>query len=1065
MRVVLCVFIIFALAVSASDSSSLRLLHDFQGIEFTQQGRAVGMPLGGYGAGCLEINSQGRLAEFANVNNWAARIPSIAGTGLWLTYTAGGVTKVYPLSEGQVRFEGNFPFAKLQFPDLPVDLTLWCWSPFILHDARRSGYPAAIFDAEVKNTSKDDAEIGLVLSYGTSLKEWFQGLSSGRTDKIDVDTDSVSSAFVSKSASGISFSTKSVFDAESLEKKSAAVRKSLEDSYMRAYAYWPLDITPACNRSYLHSPFGSDAGNAPLDFGDLQPGKRLVYGVPFVIIDDQAADAKSLVMAGPPAAVNSVTVPVDRRADCLFFLGNVAGWANLQGSSAEYVVHYSDGTSSIVPLRNGFEFSDWMGGAAVYSPAQITGTNSKGGAYAINVFAIPTDGSKTTQSVELKAAGGVAPMIFAITTGTLAEIPLAEGIVAMRRVDVDRMSGNVESGRLISNTDAQFVLAARHLKGTRVLTHGAGDPDSLKSALSGASGAGAKPTVYAVEQRIKLARGKSGELGLICSWYAPNHRDMGGYRFGHKYEAWFKDAGAVAEEIAAKHDHLVTATKKHYDLVARTTLPKWYREMVQSNFYLMPATSWWTKDDITFLYETPNGCPLFGTMDVRYYGSFQKLAAFPEMDAQVLRQFAGVQSPDGFITHDLGNSNGIVDTYRFPSKDVAETQPSNNRHDYDGFWVNLPIKFCLEVARHYQWTGDRAFLAEMWPHVKRAIVWIKAQDEDNDGLPETNYGYDGWKMKDKCDYDANQWLAMLVAVARCADDLGERQYASDLRDIHKNALAQVEKLLWTGKYYRQAVHNDTGNNDMVSLLQVAGDWYADILGIDDGLPREHVRSALKTIDEVNGKDAIYGATDCLFPDGSRNDSWISIGQAIGWQYFYASHCMYEGLDDIALRIADETWRQFTVEKARIPWCQEEFIADPRKGECPYWLLRDSRMGSAMVMSYAAAGLQMDVPRKSAEIRPAEWVWKADRIILPVLLPKWLGQINYRRQTRTETYYLTNLEKPIKLESLKLRTCWPGATQITIGHKTRQVDVGADGMVDVGPVMLSGKVTVKLTPAR
>ena len=1047
-------------------ADNLDVMKDFRGIEYTEVGRPVGMPMGGVGAGTIEITSQGSLAEFGNVNNWAARIPSLEGTGLWVIYNVGLTSRSYSLSSSKVVFEGNFPFAKLRFPDLPFDLTLWCWSPFILHDLERSSYPVAIFDAEIKNTGLKAADISLVLSYGTGYGEWLQKLTAGGTEGLAIHITSASRPFKGKSASGISFSTKSKFDAGILAKRVKDLRANLEDAYLRSYDYAPVDIRLACNRSYLKSPFGSDVGNAPLNFGDLKPGKTEVYGIPFDIIDDNASNGKSCIMAA--AGADRITIPIGRKADCLFFLGNCAGWAApAAGVNGEYTLKYKDGSSKTVPLRTGYEMTDWMGGSAIYSPAHLTGKGTNGTVYLINLFAVPTDPGKEIESVELSHVGAAAPLLFAVTAGTVSKTPLSEGMLAMRRVDVDRMAGSLESLKLASNADADFTLAARAIAGAKVFTYEESRPECLMATIAGGSCVPPDPgqpepkgMIYAVEQQFHLLPGKSTTAGLICSWYAPNHVAPNGHRFGHDYEKRFANSAEVAEEIARDHDSLLAKTKAHYDLIATSTLPKSFREMVQSNFYLLPACTWLTKDGIAFTYETPNGCPLFGTMDVRYYGSFTKLAAFPELDAIVLREFAGVQHADGFIPHDLGGTTGLVDNYRFP-ENATPTAPKGGRSEYGGYWVNLPIKYCLEVARHYWWTGDRAFLAEMWPHVKRAIIWVNAQDEDGDGLPETNYGYDGWRMIDKCGYDANQWTAMLVAVARLADDLGEPEYADQMRATHAKAIAAIEKYLWTGKYFRQSGRIDGKGLEWVSLLELAGTWYADVLGIDDGIPNGQVVSAMKTMDAVLGKDAKYGLTDALNPDGSRVKSWICDGQAVGWQYFYASHAMYRGLDEIALRVADEAWRQFTVDSARLPWCQEEFIGDPPKGECPYWLLRDMRMGSTMVMSYAAAGLKMDIPAAGATISPANWIWEKGGFVLPILMPKWLGQVQYARRPGSETYVLSNLDKPLELKSLRLRTSRTGTVKVTVAGKSRQAEVGADGTVDIGRVALRAKTTMVL----
>ena len=1058
---------------------SLDVLSDFRGIEYTEVGRPVGLPLGGIGAGCIEITSQGTLAEFANVNNWTARIPSIPGTGLWLTYTVDGKTQAYPLAGGRVRFEGNFPFAKLTFPDLPVELTLWCWSPLILHDVKHSAYPVAIFDAEMRNRGKKPVEAGLVLAYGTDYSDWLRRIATSHADMasdagfhdwealrnlgksgVKIDISSTHEPCSLKHISGTTFSAKANVD-ESAYESIKAERVALEKAYLRSYDFTPIDIGSACNRSYLNGPFGFEPFHIDRNFAGLQSGTREVYNIPFTIVDDKVSAGKSVVMAGPGTSLTSIDIPIGRKADCLFFLGQCCGWA--ADGSASYVIHYADGSRQVVPLRVGLEINEYWGGSVRYSPDALRGKCADGNDWLLRVFAVPIDQpDKEIKSVELAKTGNLSPLLFAVTAGKLAGSALEAGVLATRNTDIDRMAGSPSALKLASSTDAQYTICARTQAGGRTLTYAVSNADSLKSALEeGVVRAKGQPTVYAVEQRVRLQPGKSAEAGLVCSWYAPGHRNLEGHVFGHKYEDWFAGSAEAAEEVARDHDKLLRQTKQHYDIIATSTLPKWYREMLQSNFYQGPSMTWLTRDGVSFTYESADRCPAMGTMDVRYYGSFQKLAGFPELDAVEMREFAGSQFGDGFVPHDLGVGRGLADVYNFPTN-APPVAPKTDEHAYDGYWVNLPIKFCLEVARDYQWTGDKAFANEMWPHVKRAVAWVAARDHDGDGLPETYYSYDGWTMAGKSGYDANQWVAMLVSVARLADDVGEKAYASELRATHKKALAQVEKLIWNGKYFRQGVLDGGVNNEMVSSLQVAGDWYGSMLGFETGVPAKQVRSALETIDSVCGKDSLYGVTVCLNPDGTSNGAWQCYICGTGWSLFYASHCMYVGLDEIGLRVADEIWRQYMVEKARVPWRQEEAIEDPHAGSVTDRLLRDYRLGVAMTLAYSAAGLNVDVPAGTVSVRPAEWVWKDGRFVLPVITPKWMGQVAYSRSAGAETYTISNLDKPIRLKSLKLRTA-AGNVKVTVDGKAVKTATAKDGMVDCGPISLGAKVVLRLVP--
>ena len=1090
MALTLFVLSAFGAAAAAASTGGMDIMSDFQGIKYNnfhdwygEVGRPVGMPMGGIGAGSIEISSAGTLMEFGNLNKCVSRLPSIPGTGLAVTSTAGDKTQVFPLSGGKVRFEGNFPFAKLTFPDLPVhvpvDVTLWAWSPFVLHDVRRSAYPVAIFDAQFKNKGSEKAEVGLVLSYGTDYGDWLReslwtlkdfqhdvyaqetpkaaGQGKDTEDQVmnaPMRVQSKSAPYTGSSVAGITFSARGEIEKAAFAAQSEAQRKSLGEAYLRAYDFTPLDISSVCNRA-LKQPFGQDA-NKQIDFGDLKTGRIECYGVPFEILNDSATGGKSLAMVSMWKGMSPrVTLPVHRKADCLFFLGNVSMWS---GSSitAQYTVHYADGTKKIVVLRPGFEIGDLDGARPAFCPVQIKGKSRDGRPTAVNLYAVLTDPDKEIQSVDLTQFGNSSPMVFAVTAGKLSKAQLPEDVLTKRRADVERMAEDRGPYKLLSNTDVGYALVARGATGGKVLTYTAASPEALTASLeNGESDGKGGGSVYAVEQRFSLAPGQSALAGLVCSWYAPKHDDLKGRSFPPKYVQWFKNASEVAEEVGRDHDKLLTATKRHYDIIATSTLPKWYREMLQSNFYLMPASTWFTTNDIVQTYETTDA-GWMATIDIRHYGRFSQFAAFPELDALVLSQFARSQQPSGFIPHDVGHSIGLSDYYIVPAEVAKYTGPSKNRQDYKDYWGDLPIKFCLQVASNYQWTGDKPFLTRMWPYVKRAIAWVQAMDEDNDGIPEFDFGYDGWKMRDKCSYIAIQWAAMLPVVARLAEDLGEPQYAAEMLAIHKKTLTAIQKHLWTGSYYMQSVCPGGKGLDWVSVLQVSGDWFADMLGFDAGLPKDQIRTTLKTMDKVLGTSTKYGLTNALRPDGSSTGSGSADFQCVGWQYFYAAHAMYEGLDDIALRIADEAWRQFTVEEGRIPWCQDEVISNPRSGACTYNLLRSSRVGSTMLMAHSAAGLQIDVPRGTAAIKPANWIWADGRFVLPVLAPKWLGQVKYDREEGVETYRITNQESPWKLNSLRLRTQFTGQVTISADAANRTGDVGADGTVDIGPVTLGDK---------
>jgi hypothetical protein len=441
-------------------------------------------------------------------------------------------------------------------------------------------------------------------------------------------------------------------------------------------------------------------------------------------------------------------------------------------------------------------------------------------------------------------------------------------------------------------------------------------------------------------------------------------------------------------------------------------------------------------------------------METHYYGGFPLLAAFPELDASILRQFAAAQAPDGRIPGELGLAGAPVASQ--PSTRIAQTaaasQPQPSQHQYDGYAVSVPLEFCLAVSRHYQWTGDRAFLQQMWPNVKRAIDWVRARDEDNDGLPETHAHCDGTLIAEKRVEDANLWAATLVSAMRLAADLGEAEYGAQLRLIHARALAALQRFFWMANagYYRAALWGSA--IDACTLRQMPGTWHARVLGFQDGVPPDRIRSALRAMMDSNGQDVPFGLIDNRWAP-LRGQTSQRVDLALN--YAYASACQYEGLDEPALRVCDAIWGEYTVEKCRQPWTAPEVIPDGRHPVCIDREMPSPRNGAALVMSYAAGGLQLDVPAGSARVRPADWVWKNDRFTLPVVFPRWVGQVKYARAGDTETYELTNLAAPLELKNLYLRTGARGLAQVVAGDASGQGRVSPDGVVSAGSVTLAG----------
>ena len=79
----------------------------------------------------------------------------------------------------------------------------------------------------------------------------------------------------------------------------------------------------------------------------------------------------------------------------------------------------------------------------------------------------------------------------------------------------------------------------------------------------------------------------------------------------------------------------------------------------------------------------------------------------------------------------LARQKEEIGTSMFSSGYISRSPNKNNvAHHYD-----MNLVFIDQMLRHFKWTGDTAFMKEMWPTIQRHLNWEKRNfDTDNDGL-------------------------------------------------------------------------------------------------------------------------------------------------------------------------------------------------------------------------------------------------------------------------------------------------------------------------------------------
>ena len=130
-----------------------------------------------------------------------------------------------------------------------------------------------------------------------------------------------------------------------------------------------LDYTPLVfsDQPNLFLAKGKNWPTSPEDLSRLPTGKTAFRGVTYNVFENPLAPGDANVIGlgsyGDFEGVRMATVPVDRKADALFFLHTFLEEADTGADSSvllTYVVHYADGKTAQVSVRYGREVANWL---------------------------------------------------------------------------------------------------------------------------------------------------------------------------------------------------------------------------------------------------------------------------------------------------------------------------------------------------------------------------------------------------------------------------------------------------------------------------------------------------------------------------------------------------------------------------------------------------------------------------------------------------------------------------------------------------------------------------------
>ena len=323
-------------------------------------------------------------------------------------------------------------------------------------------------------------------------------------------------------------------------------------------------------------------------------------------------------------------------------------------------------------------------------------------------------------------------------------------------------------------------------------------------------------------------------MTFFLTWFFPNLK--GGFHTavqGRYYASKFDSALAVAKYVAGNEQRLVGDTLLWRETWYDSTLPYWFLDRTFLNTSILASsTSYRFADGRFWGWEGVGCCP--GTCGHVWYYAQAPGRLFPDVMREQREQvdFGPSLQADGDI-HFRGESND------FPA-------------------IDAQAGYILQALREHQMSSDGAFLARIWPKVKRAMEWMIARDGTGDGIIKGNqhntldadwFGPVAWL--------SGLYLAALVAAAEMADEVQDAAYAARCRDIAAKGRERMVKELFDGEYFSNKV--DPEHLDADEFRQRLRDRSGD--GAELGIPN---RSATRAAGKGNAGGAPVAVALQLF---------------------------------------------------------------------------------------------------------------------------------------------------------------------------------------------------------
>ena len=456
-----------------------------------------------------------------------------------------------------------------------------------------------------------------------------------------------------------------------------------------------------------------------------------------------------------------------------------------------------------------------------------------------------------------------------------------------------------------------------------------------------------------------IAPGQSADFEFLLAWNFPNRTPARcgwsapkGHEntvIGNWYSTRFPDAWEAAAYAAAHLPDLEAKTRLFADSLRDSTLPAAVRDAASANLSTLASTTCFRTADGAFHgfegVDDHLGC-CFGNCTHVWNYETATAHLFPSF-ARSLRK-----SAFGFSMDDAGAMH-----FRQFLPDGIERSGFAAADGQMGQIIHAYLDWIL--------SGDRAWLANLWPRIKKAIAfawvpggWDANRDGVMEGVQHNTYDVEFYGPNPLCGI---YYLGALRACQEMAAALGDTEFSNECARLFKNGSQWIDANLFNGQYYIQQVRGYRPDQIAPSLRssmgsentehpeyqvgkgcladQLMGQYLADVCGLGPLVQRDHIQKTMASLYRYNHKPVLYDH-DCVERTYVLNDEAALLvcdyateprpripfpyfAEAwTGQEYTAASLLLYAGMTAEGIQTIEDVRKRYDGER-RNPWDEPE----------------------------------------------------------------------------------------------------------------------------------------------